>query len=93
MKFSVTSEKVNDILSRKELVVSVDYEGKATPKTTDLVAQLADHFKVPAEKVQAKLFSHVGRSGGYAVVKVWSGDVVKKNKRVKAVVAKPEEQK
>lgn len=84
MKFSVTNEKTNDILSRKEVVVDVDYEGKATPKNVDLVAQLAEHFKVPVEKVQAKLFSHVGRSGGYALVKVWSGDVIKKNKKAKA---------
>ena len=93
MKFSVTSEKGNDILSRKEVVVDVDYEGKATPKVTDLISQLADHFKVPSEKVQAKLFSHAGRSGGYALVKIWSGDVVKKNKRVKASEQKPVEEK
>lgn len=92
MKFSVTDEKANSILDRKELTIGVDYEGKATPKNADLVAQLAEHFKVPVEKVQAKLFSHVGRSGGYALVKIWSGDVIKKNKKAKAT-SKTEEKK
>ena len=88
MKFSVTSEKQNDFLGRKEVVVNVDYQGKATPKNADLIAELASHFGTTAEKIQAKLFSHNGISGGYAVVKVWSDKPLVKQKKVAATVEK-----
>ena len=93
MKFSVESEKENPALKRKELVVNVDYEGKATPKSVDLLAGLANHFSVPQEKLQAKLFSHSGKSAGYAIVKIWSEEPIKKNKRVKAAATPNAEEK
>ena len=94
MKFSVVNEKENSALKRKELTVNVDYEGKATPKNADLLAGLASHFGAAQEKIQAKLFSHAGRSTGYAVVKIWSEEPIKKNKRAKVAAGpKPEEKK
>ncbi len=93
MQFSITSEKENALLRRKEIVVNIDYEGKATPKLTELVSALAEHFGAPQDKIAAKLFSHHGKSSGYAIVKIWSGDIIKKNKRAKQAQLKAEEKK
>lgn len=102
MKFQIIEEKENPLLKRKEILISVDYEGGATPSKAYLQKSFAEHFKVGIEKVEVtKILSETGLAKGKALVKIWQDKKVpiyseiKKEKAEKPVEKKekPKEEK
>lgn len=72
MKIQVIDEKENPMLKRRELVVSIDYEGGSTISKADLQKSLAKQLNANIESVEiSKILSEIGLSRGKAWVKVW----------------------
>ncbi|MFQ6020898.1 MAG: hypothetical protein ACE5J4_02675 [Candidatus Aenigmatarchaeota archaeon] len=98
MKFKIIKEKKNPLLKRKELLISLDYNG-ATVSKAELQKILAEHFKVNMENLEvSKILSEVGLPKGKAWIKIWEEKKVpiyseiKKEKKRK-VEKEPEERK
>ena len=72
MKFQVIEEKENPVIKRREIIISLDYEGKSTPSRAELQKILAERFKANIESVEiSKVLSEVGLTKGKAWVKIW----------------------
>lgn len=72
MKTNVIEEKENPLLKRKELLISVDYEGKSTPSKAELQKLLAQEMNANIENLEiSKVLSETGLSRGKAWIKVW----------------------
>jgi ribosomal protein S24E len=100
MKIQVLIEKENPLLKRKEIIVSLDYDGKATVSKAELQKLLSEELKASIDSVEiSKVFSEVGIPKGKAWVKVWKEkkvpiySEVKKEKAEKPKEEKPKEEK
>jgi ribosomal protein S24E len=72
VKFKVLDEKENPMLKRKEMLMSLDYEGKSTPSKADLQKLLSEQLNANIESVEiSKILSEIGRTMGKAWVKLW----------------------
>ncbi|MFH1473503.1 MAG: hypothetical protein ABIE55_01280 [Candidatus Aenigmatarchaeota archaeon] len=72
MKCKVLNEKENPMLKRKEIMVSLDYDGGSTTSKADLQKLLSEQLNASIESVEiSKILSETGRTGGKAWVKVW----------------------
>jgi ribosomal protein S24E len=72
MKIEILSEKDNPLLKRKEVVVSIDFNGKSTISRADLQKMFSDQFKTAIESVEiSKILSEAGMPFGKAWVKLW----------------------
>ncbi len=72
MKFKVLDEKENPVLKRKEIMISLDYEGGSTTSKADLQKTLSEQLNANIENVEiSKILSEIGRTGGKAWVKIW----------------------
>ena len=72
MKFEIVEEKENPMLKRKEILMSLDYEGGSTPSKADLQKILSEQLNANIENVEiSKIMSEVGRTKGMSWVKVW----------------------
>jgi ribosomal protein S24E len=72
MKFQTIEEKENPMLKRKEMLISLDYEGGSTPSKADLQKLLSEQLNANIENVEiSKILSEIGRTGGKAWVKIW----------------------
>ena len=92
MKLQVLDEKHNPVLQRKELNISVDYEGKSTPKLAELSAAISKQLGVDMATVDVrKLVGSTGAAHGTARVHVWASPEVmqamKLRKKAKATKA------
>lgn len=89
VKVAITGSQNNPVLKRKELIVSVDYEGGATASKPQLQEALSKETKIAADCIEiCKVLSEVGRPFGTAWVHVWeTAELVPKPKPKKA--AKP----
>ncbi len=77
MKFIIVNENDNPHLKRKELIVSLDHVGGATPSMAGLQALLSKEFKLEAEKVEIKnIFSLKGRHVSKAKIFLWTENKV-----------------
>ena len=62
MKFKILEEKENPMLKRKEIVMSLDYEGGSTPSKADLQKVLSEQLNANIENVEiSKIMSDVGQ--------------------------------
>ncbi len=88
MKINVTNKKINPVLKREELTVSVNYEGGPTPSIVAFKAELAKAIGATEDRIEvARLISSTGHTAGNAWVRVWeTADLVPKPK-VKKVAA------
>jgi len=100
MKIQVIDEKENPMLKRRELVVSIDYEGGSTISKADLQKVLAKQLSANIESIEvSKILSEIGLSRGKAWVKVWKEkkipiySEIKKEKKKKPVKKKPKKPK
>lgn len=95
MKFETVDEKENPMLKRKEIVISLDYEGGSTPSKADLQKTLSDQLKANIENVEiSKILSETGRTVGKAWIKVWYEKKVPiYSESKKAETPKPQESK
>jgi len=97
MKIQVIDEKENPMLKRRELVVSIDYEGGSTISKADLQKTLAKQLNANIESVEvSKILSEIGLSRGKAWVKVWKEKKVpiySEIKKEKKPVKKPSKKK
>jgi ribosomal protein S24E len=100
MKVQVLVEKENPLLKRKEIIVSLDYNGKATVSKAELQKILSEEFKASIDNVEiTKIFSEFGTPRGKAWIKIWKEkkvpiySEVKKEKAEKPKEAKPKEEK
>jgi ribosomal protein S24E len=100
MKIQVLIEKENPLLKRKEIIVSLDYDGKATVSKAELQKLLSEELKASIDSVEiSKVFSEVGIPKGKAWVKVWKEkkvpiySEVKKEKAENPKEEKPKEEK
>ena len=100
MKVQILDEKQNPLLKRKEIIVSLDYNGKATISKAELQKILSEEFKVSMDSVEVtKIFSEFGTPKGKAWIKIWKEkkvpiySEVKKEKAEKPKEEKSEEQK
>jgi len=99
MKANVIEEKQNPLLKRKDLIVSVDYEGKSTASRAELQKLLADQLNANIENLEiSKILSETGQTRGKAWVKIWDEKKVevysqkkKEGEEEKAEPEKPEE--
>ncbi len=65
-------EKNNPLLKRKEVLVSIDYDGGSTPSKADLQKSLAKDLGVNLESLEiTKVLSETGMSKGKAWLKLW----------------------
>ena len=72
MKVQITSEKKNPLMKRNEIVLSIDYEGGATPSKEILKKAVADETKVSLENIEIrKIISEIGYSRGKAWFNIW----------------------
>jgi ribosomal protein S24E len=77
MKIEILSEKDNPLLKRKEVLVSIDYNGKSTISRSELQKMFSDQFKADITSVEiSKILSEGGLPMGKAWIKLW------KNKKV-----------
>jgi ribosomal protein S24E len=96
MNIQVLVERENPLLKRKEVIVSLEYNGKATVSKAELQAMISKQFNADAESVEvSKILSEVGLPKGKAWVKIWKEKKVplyasKKKKEEKAEEAKEE---
>ena len=65
MKFNVIEEKENPLLKRKELLLSIDYEGGSTPSKADMQKFLSEQLNANIENLE------MGMARGKAWVKIW----------------------
>lgn len=104
MKFNVIEEKENPLLKRKELLLSIDYEGGSTPSKAEMQKFLAEQLSANIENLEiSKVLSEIGLTRGKAWVKIWEekkiplySEVKKKAKseaeQVPAQEAQPQEE-
>jgi ribosomal protein S24E len=72
MNFQVINEKENPLFKRKEILISLDYQGGSTPSKADFQKTLAEHFKVNIDSVEIfKIISENGLPRGKAWIKIW----------------------
>jgi len=72
MKFQVIEEKENPMLKRKEILMSLDYEGGSTPSKAELQKTLSEQLNANIENIEiSKVLSEIGRTRGKAWVKIW----------------------
>jgi len=72
VKFNVIEEKENPLLKRKELLLSIDYEGGSTPSKSELQKFLAEQLNANMENLEiSKVLSEIGLPRGKAWVKIW----------------------
>jgi ribosomal protein S24E len=72
MKFKVLEEKENPMLKRKEIMISLDYEGGSTTSKADLQKTLSEQLNAGIENVEvSKILSETGRTSGKAWIKIW----------------------
>lgn len=72
MKFNVIEEKENPLLKRKELLLSIDYEGGSTPSKAEMQKILAEQLNANIENLEiSKVLSEIGLTRGKAWVKIW----------------------
>jgi ribosomal protein S24E len=72
MKFKIVEEKENPMLKRKEIIMSLDYEGGSTPSKADLQKLLSEQLNANIENVEiSKIMSEIGRTRGMSWVKIW----------------------
>lgn len=70
MNFQVVNEKENPLFKRKEVLMSLDYQGGSTPSKADLQKSLSEHFKVNVDSIEiAKIISETGLPRGRAWIK------------------------
>jgi len=99
MKVQVITEKENPLLKRKEILVSIDYEGTATPSKADIQKLLAEQLKANIENLEiSKVLSEIGKSRGKAWIKIWEekkiplySEIKKEKKKAPKKEAKPKE--
>jgi len=91
MKIQVIDEKENPMLKRKELVVSIDYEGGSTISKADLQKSLSKQLSANIENVEvSKILSEIGLSRGKAWIKVWKEKKIPVYSEIKKGKEKPE---
>ena len=97
MNIRVVHEKHNPLLKRKDLIVSLDYDGKSTISKAELQKMISEQFKANVESVEiTKILSEMGLSQGKAWIKIWEEkkvpiySEVKKEKKAKPAEAKEE---
>jgi len=100
MKIQVLDEKENPLLKRKEIIVSLDYDGKATVSKAELQKAISEELKSSVDSIEvSKIFSEIGIPKGRAWIKIWKEkkvpiySEVKKEKAEKPKEEKSEEQK
>ena len=72
MKFNLIEEKENPLLKRKELLLSIDYEGGSTPSKAELQKFLAEQLSANIENLEiSKVLSETGLTRGKAWIKIW----------------------
>jgi ribosomal protein S24E len=72
MKIQVLVEKDNPLLKRKEVIVSLEYNGKSTISRAELQKMFSDEFKANIESVEiSKILSEIGMPKGKAWIKIW----------------------
>jgi ribosomal protein S24E len=72
VKFNVIEEKENPLLKRKELLLSIDYEGGSTPSKAEMQKILAEQLNANIENLEiSKVLSEIGLTRGKAWVKIW----------------------
>ncbi|MEM5778421.1 MAG: hypothetical protein QXK49_02225 [Candidatus Aenigmatarchaeota archaeon] len=72
MKVQILTEKENPLLKRKEIILTIDYDGGATPSKAELQKMAAEQLKANIENVEiAKILSEIGIPRGKAWVRIW----------------------
>jgi ribosomal protein S24E len=71
MKMEILSESENPLLKRREIVASLDYDGKTASKA-DVQNLAAGQFKVSIDNVEIKkIMSEFGKSRGKIWIRIW----------------------
>ena len=82
LKIDILNEKENPFLKRRDLHLSVEHIGTATPKTEDLISKLAEKFKADQDKIEiVYIFSHKGIAKSKVKARIWKEKLVKKEKQ------------
>lgn len=90
MNIEVVEEKQNPLLKRKELIVSIDYDGVGTPSKAILQTELSKNLGVNQELIEVtKIFSETGLPQGKAWVKIWETKPLERKKKVEATKEEP----
>jgi ribosomal protein S24E len=90
MKIQIIDEKENPMLKRRELVVSIDYEGGSTISKADLQKSLAEQLNANIENVEvSKILSEIGLTRGKAWIKIWKEKKVPIYSEIKKEKKKP----
>lgn len=80
MKTEILKQKDNQLLGRKELWISVEHIGKATPSRVDILSEIAKIVKSKKECVIVeKIFTQTGKGVSKVKVFIYSkkGDIPK----------------
>jgi len=73
MKIEIVTEKENPLLKRKEIIITLDYDGKATVSKAELQKMISEQSKVSIDNVEiSKILSEFGNSRGKAWIKIWN---------------------
>jgi ribosomal protein S24E len=96
MKIDVNEDNENKALQRRELVITVDYDGGPTPSSKAVGEALAKKLGVGADIVEIKqLLGITGAAKGGACAHVWATaeamEKARPKKRAKPSAAKPAE--
>jgi ribosomal protein S24E len=86
MKYIIVQENYNKFMKRKEVVISIDHTGGATPSLAGLQLLLSKDMNTAPEHIEIKnIFSYRGKPGSKAKIFVWDEPKV-------ADLSKPKEQ-
>jgi ribosomal protein S24E len=93
MEVKIEQDNENALLKRRELIASIDYEGKSTPSRGELEAAIATMKKVDFNCVKVhKLFSDHGRPLGKAWIRIYDKPIAEKIEAQKKKDEKPKEE-
>jgi ribosomal protein S24E len=73
MDITVTEEKENPFLNRKELKLQIKHAGESTPSKAEMTKELVSKYSVDEKQVQIDyIFSIKGIGMSFAIVKILS---------------------
>ena len=79
VKFKTLQDKDNPLLNRKDIMVSFDHAGEATPKSVDMANKIAESFKTKLENVEmVYAFTEKGLPVTKVKARIWKDGVPKK---------------
>jgi len=79
---NVLKESENIFLKRKDIIFTIDHEGKPTPKKSEIEEKIAEKYKVEKDKIEiVYIFSERGKPTSKIKARIWEQKPIKKKEK------------